>query len=438
MPLTGAKRAQAGLAAVGITHAEVRQTKAERAARALVALLPYGTAPFILHDTLEGVRARTPEDTAERLVRALKTAGVSSLNNASSILGRLLHWMTQHRPESTVVLGPDVADFFEEHPPSQAARDGIKWLRDWCGLDLPARGLAARTPARGGAPRSQPQDDLSMSFSIELGLEVIAHGHPSKFVAGHAAGWAFLARAVLRLEQGSACVINAVIQHEHQGRTVRIAVGSVERDKHPNADNQHPRPFWCSVDGLLHRDAILRPLLRMLGGAASIRAILRDTDSPRGDPASASQWLMSHLPFPARAEASLHSLLQLHPICMPLETAKRYHGHCAKRFLLNVVAGSPEFSVVEANEIGRFTKSTAQDADLMPVQAMLRAHEASVSVLPARYSRKAKVAAALDLVARAHQILLRAATLYESPESLRWSPDAAEWGQDGPIVRSRS
>ena len=439
LPLTGAKRARAGLAEVQTTHAEERSIKAERAARALVALLPFGAAPFILHDTPEGVRARAPEDTAERLVHKLRTVGVSSLNGASSILGRLMHWMRQHRPSSTQVLGPDVSDFFADHPPSAAATDGLTWLSDWCGLDLPARGLAARPPPlEGGAPRSvQPRDDLAMSVAVQFGLQVIAAGHPSEFVAGHAAGWAFIALAALRLEQASACVINAVVSHVYRGTTVRIAVGSVLRDKNPNAANQKPRPFWCAVDGVFEQDAILRPLLRMLDGAEGIRAILRDTDSRSGDPADAHGWLMTHLPFPARAEASLHSLLRMHPICMPPAMAKRHHGHFAKRFLLNLVDDSPEFNTIEANEVGRFTGSTAQNTDLIPLESMLRAHEARVAVLPARYAAKRKVAIALDLVARIHLVLRRTTAAFPSLASLAWSPDTVDWGEAGPVVRSR-
>ena len=45
-PITEAKRARAGLSGVPITHQESTAVKAEREARALVALLPYGSTPF--------------------------------------------------------------------------------------------------------------------------------------------------------------------------------------------------------------------------------------------------------------------------------------------------------------------------------------------------------------------------------------------------------
>ena len=78
LPPTGAKRARAGLSEVPSTRAEEKLIKTERAARALVALLPFGAAPFILKDTTEGVRARAPEDTAERALLYIERAATNS------------------------------------------------------------------------------------------------------------------------------------------------------------------------------------------------------------------------------------------------------------------------------------------------------------------------------------------------------------------------
>jgi hypothetical protein len=90
-PITGAKRARAGLAGVPITHQESIATKAEREARALVALLPFGSASWILRDPDEAVRARPASETAERLVRVLTPFGVGSLKGAYSTYGKNLY-----------------------------------------------------------------------------------------------------------------------------------------------------------------------------------------------------------------------------------------------------------------------------------------------------------------------------------------------------------
>ena len=56
-------------------------------------------------------------------------------------------------------------------------------------------------------------------------------------------------------------------------------------------------------------------------------------------------------------------------------------------------------------KIGRFSKSTAQNADLSPVLAMLQAHTLSVSVLPDLYAAKSKVERCLDLQCKLHLVL---------------------------------
>ena len=68
---------------------------------------------------------------------------------------------------------------------------------------------------------------------------------------------------------------------------------------------------------------------------------------------------------------------------------------------------------------------------------MLKAHTASVAVLPARYAGKTKVAKALDLLSRAFSVLLSASKAFPPPiaESLAWRPDSHEWGEQGPIAR---
>eukprot|EP00966_Prymnesium_polylepis_P020823 479306-Prymnesium_polylepis.1 len=91
-PLQGAKRAAAGLADVTLRRADEVNIKCERAARALVAILPPEGAGFILH-------AREPDprpaaEVAENLVDVLKQHGEGSL-------GR---WSTAPRPPSAGVL----------------------------------------------------------------------------------------------------------------------------------------------------------------------------------------------------------------------------------------------------------------------------------------------------------------------------------------------
>ena len=111
LPPTGAKRARAGLADQPIDSDELRTVKAQRAARALIAILPHASAPFILHDPPALVASRSAEDNAERMVRCLSSFGLASLKGAYSAYGRLASWMVTTRPATAIIIsGSDVTD----------------------------------------------------------------------------------------------------------------------------------------------------------------------------------------------------------------------------------------------------------------------------------------------------------------------------------------
>jgi len=205
---SGARRAKAGLATVPLSSDQVKAVGQERSACALVAILPPDAAPFILEDSASKLSILSSEQIARRLVDVLAPMGSSSLDNATSTLGRLLTWVADSYPAGTEIEGSEVRAWFAAKPPPQSTLHGLKWLKDHCGIDLPARGLTARR-FKGAAP-STTHDKESFSLTTVLGLEHIAANHSSPFVRGHAAGWVFLARHSLRIEQSTACVINAV------------------------------------------------------------------------------------------------------------------------------------------------------------------------------------------------------------------------------------
>ena len=384
-PVQGAKRAAAGLADTPINTELIRGVMCERAARCLTSILPFGSAGFILGDTEEDIRERSPEEIAERLVANLSPYGSSSLDAAFSTLGRILSWVQDSRPDASCVRGSDVTDWLGSLPAvSNSILTSMRWLRDWCGIDLPGRGPATR-PFRGRAPSTE-NDKESLSLAAVCGLELIAaNPSNSRFVRSHAAGWCSLARMALRLKQSNCFVINAVVSHPSQGTATTIVSGSVRDDKHPDPSKKRPRPVWGAIDGLLQADALSHPLAEMLH--PDVRCILRDTDSPSGSPLTASRWLLAPLSSPARVDASLHALLMMPPISMPASMAERYHGHSAKRFLLNFAEACPGFGSMEATEIARFSQSTAQNSDMEPTAAMLQAHSLRVSILPDIYSK---------------------------------------------------
>ena len=204
--------------------------------------------------------------------------------------------------------------------------------------------------------------------------------------------------------QGTSCVVNAIVPYVYRGSTFSVVSGSVLRDKHPDRRKRRPRPFWGVLDGLAAPAAPLDALRSMLEGADAIRSLIRDTDSPDGDPSRASRWIAAPLPSGARSDASLHALLRMPPISMSAPEAASYHGHAAKRVLLSVAEASPAFGPIEANEFGRFSGSLAQEEALEPVQAMLERHTLRAAALPHIYARHARVARFIDSLCRLHLV----------------------------------
>ena len=163
-----------------------------------------------------------------------------------------------------------------------------------------------------------------------------------------------------------------------------------------------------------------------------MKCILLDTDSASGDPSSATQWCRAPIEDASRQDASLHGLLRLSPINMPPDLAATFHGHSAKRFLLNVAEASPCVAASEAQELGRFSHSVAQQSDLEPTAAMLRAHALRASVLPTIYAQKTKVARAFDLLAKVHLVMEGAVHRVRTAGASL--PMVDGWGAGGPFA----
>ena len=163
------------------------------------------------------------------------------------------------------------------------------------------------------------------------------------------------------------------------------------------------------VDGVLFPKAPREALERMLERAPAVRSLFLDTDSPSGDVThpSTSRWVLSPIESPARVDASLHGLLRL--IGLDPAQASRYHGHSAKRFLLTLAEASPRLDEHDSLELGAFSLSTSQRANLTPGDALLRAHTLQISVLPQRYAGQRAVSALLDRIARTELELHRLA-----------------------------
>ena len=180
----GAKRAAAGLADVLLTADEITRTKRERAARALVSLLPFGSAAFVLQDPPESIPSRPAVEVAEAMVRILSGFGASQLESAYSFLGRLLSWAAQRHPSAATLIGSTVTEFLDSSRPSAANTTAMIWLRDRCGVALPARGPACKPFRRMPSLKSNDKESLSV-LDVRM-LEHVASSHPQPFVSSAA------------------------------------------------------------------------------------------------------------------------------------------------------------------------------------------------------------------------------------------------------------
>ena len=402
----GRKRAAAGLTDVPFPRCARRSLEQERAARALVAILPYGCAAFVLKDPdLDFVGSSEPTDVAQAMVDVLAPFGVSSLNSAASALGAFFAWMHLHHPGVERVHGQHFAVYLREAKVSQGAVTAFRWLRDWCGVDNPSRGAIFRG-AGGGGSGSNPKE--SFSFRVLLGFEEIAATDPSEFVRGAAAALFLLCVAALRCEQASDTCLVAIVSHSFRAFSGSIFVAACARDKNPDPEQARSRPIWAGVTGFRHPGAVQAALSHMLARTADAGCILPDTDSRGGDPRSASQWMLTPLAPGARTDRLIQSLL-VHPaVGMTAEQAARFHGHSPKRFTQNVCKAASSLDDGDAHELGRFSGSTAQNADLVPSEAMLRRHSLQCAVLPDMYARAARVEKCMDRLLRFEDVLRRA------------------------------
>ena len=398
---SGARRSALGLGAVAQTRDATRLVEQERAARALVAILPFDAAPWLLSSRPETVAAEPPNEVAERLVDRLKGHNPGSLHSAASALGRLLTWIRVNRPSATEVEGIHYSDWVAATQPSSSTIDGLTWLRDHTGLITHARSAIGNGARRLPAGTSLAKEPLRPF--ILFGLETLAASHPSEFVRGHAAAWATMAKCLLRVEQATSCAINAVTEVHAGTSSAHVIFGSLLREKHPDQRKQSPKPFMGIASSAAHGLRVYDALTAMLEGREDVRSLILDTDSPSGDPDSATTWVSAPLAPGRRADASLHALLRMAPIFAP--NPEDYHGHSPKRFIPRVAEASPSLSSTDANELGRFTGSTAKDGDLTPTAAMLARHTTRCAALPAVYAGKEKVTTVARLFVRVHELL---------------------------------
>ena len=303
-----------------------------RAACELIPLLPPYAMAGMLDVTVARLVSLDPDRAFAKLARVLSQKGVSSLKRATSAWTRLLCWADTHieGDHGGVFDGMDTTDFLDAvheravaaverraakrraedsarlrrglapRPPPAHPRDGSSARRDACdGLQflrnnckvLVASGSAV--VRSGGFARRVPDPCDAIPVCALAGLDDSAAGHANEFVAGQSAAHEASSLWSLRLAQSGFVVIEFVLAD-----TVH---GFVGKDKHPRPEKQQARPFWGPALGVRHGRAFLARLARVLAGVEAGCFLLRDTDSPDGDPRKATRWVNA----PRSAIASL-------------------------------------------------------------------------------------------------------------------------------------
>jgi hypothetical protein len=160
------------------------------------------------------------------------------------------------------------------------------------------------------------------------------------------------------------------------------------RDKHPNPTKQQARPFWIPSEGLVVNSGWLHVLQRSLSGVENGCFLWRDNNSRSGDPFEATGWKNEPCSS-ARALTALRTLLRR--VCGLSGEQAQTFGLSSARHFLPEIALARNLSPEDRVEIGRWSGSTAQDADLTPARRQEAAASRSRCTLPDRYAPKANV-----------------------------------------------
>ena len=428
IPKSGPARVKAGLGDVEVDGEVIRQNELRRITCALVATLPWGCAQFILRDPPADIDSRPRLEVATRMVEALEqVSGPTSIDSALREWARLTAWCRVNRPGKLMITGSMMTDYFKECPPTTATDTGLRWLRDWCGVDLPVRssllvGLRGVKPAKSNCTAAG-------NLRTFLACESVAATHSSEFVRAYASGWSLLMRAAMRYEQSIGFVINAVVNHRFNGRCFPIVSGSVLRDKNPDRRKQRSRPVWFVVESLEGADVHVRNLESMLThGEGVSRCVFRETNSADGSPSAATAWARGPLLDHTRAARALYDVLVAGGV--PSDEANTFGLHFAKRFAMCAADGMKRFSDTERNEMGRFSGSLAQQPALVPTEDMLRRHSLKCAKLPDLYASDERVGTLLDTLCQWYEGVESASLRAKSnPRFLEevWSSELWKW-----------
>ena len=401
---------------IATTRAQLRQLDKLRAGSKLLVRLPLYSIAAVL-ETSEQEVLDSPCSTIVHFMveKVCGFWGPSTISDASHALDKLSSWLRgRNICAKQGVTGLQIAQFLE---------DVEAQARDNCNLKMANRDPASTSRILTGntvAPSikrsliflanhfrirvaasskifelsappvkapSTPSESLPVAVVAKLELAATDLSVPA-FARVACAFFTFMALACLRFEQAQGFRFGAEIPG------CRCLEGHIVRDKHPDPAKQGMRPVYFPISGLISSSYLLT-LTASLEGVGTGDFLLRDTDSPSGDPFQASKFLfkpMSH----GRALVALRSVLT--SVCgLTKAQAQRFGTHSPRHFLPEI-ALSRGLSVEDRCELGRWSGSSSQDADLLPSERDAMAWRKRHAHMPDLYAPKAKVVRVCHIV----------------------------------------
>ena len=249
---------------------------------------------------------------------------------------------------------------------------------------------ASRRKTSAQAPALGPRYVYILCWLVEYG--------ESEWVQCHAAGWLSAVMFALRhINLQRSCVISMAND---------TVTGACDLDAKIKASEQTGRPMWAAARDMRGSTEWVRRLqymrdappraLNEVGVVEDPHYLLRDTNSPSGDPTRATRWIDAPLTG-SRALKSLHALGVLSPWALDPVVVQEKTLHSSKHDL-NCVSRAGGDPPGDTNEVGKWSGSVAQTAELadMTARSALRAAHSGTPLgasevdlaMPELYSRE--------------------------------------------------
>ena len=429
---------QRAAAGVPTTLAAIEAAEVVHETAQLIVLLPPYALATVCGTSIDRIYRATPQQVMDHLLRHTRRRWVAStISGARCAYVRLLLWLEAHDIEHDGTLdGMTLGSYLDDVDRTARARcaarqqllaasggarprgtpqtgahaakgqwSHLDYLRRHWGLQLATPAARARYEPSRRPPKAAPPPAIRAVFTLEA-LLVRHQNTLSNPVLNAAAATLFLAYAVSRVEQAQSCYFD--------GWQDGFLHGVFLLDKHPNPDKRRPRRFWVPATGLLGTCEWMDILVRTLTGNEDACAVFLENDSPTGDPFRAIRTFPAAMAKDRVAVAKRAIWRRI----VGIQIANENTLHSERHFLPHAAEARGE-PPEEAVELGRWSGSTAQDADLEPTLRAKRCHRLRVGTLPDRYAQAAKVGRVIGIITRQMDAIRK--TIWSRWDALPWA-----------------